>query len=53
MSVHYMPFTMWCLLSVESVVKHTQEIRSCSAVNGIFRSVTYLEFQLQRARSSC
>lgn len=31
-------FTMWCLLINECVFKHTEQIRSCSVVNGIFRS---------------
>ena len=36
MSVHHMPFMMWCLLTIENVVKHTAEIRGCSAVDVIY-----------------
>lgn len=44
-----MQSTMQCLLNIVSVVKHTEEMWSCSAVRGVFSSATYLEFQLQYA----
>lgn len=46
-------FTMWCLLAIECVFKHTRQIGCCSVENGIFWSAAYLEFLLQSAGSSC
>lgn len=45
-------FTRWCLLTIEYVVKHAAKIRSCSAVNGMYSSATYLEFLLQRMQGA-
>lgn len=45
---HHIAFTVPCLLSAASAVKHTEEIGSCRGASGISWSVAYLEF-----RSEC